>query len=54
MNVNLTSVHPMIYADVYEGMVVIVQHYTIKQDPYKLYACNMRQKNYNQLEIVLM
>ena len=47
MNLKLRSVCPMIYMYAYEGTVVIVQYYTIKQDPaypFKLYACKCRQK----------
>ena len=50
----------MTYTYAYEGMVVIVHYYTIKQDPgcpFKLYACKCRdvsKKNYNQLEIILI
>jgi len=48
MNLKLRSVRPMIYKYMYEGTVVIVYYYTMKQDPgypFKLYACKCRQKN---------
>ena len=47
MNLKLRGVCPMIYTHVYEGMVVIVHCYTIKQDPPLRFSLSLARTSKN-------